>query len=205
MCRNHTTWIHYSLMKTNTNQPGSRPAPTSNASETYGAVAALTEQSNGTFPFGNSQNVDHSTGYGNASQWQWSNEESDYPNSENRQAWNSEIPDEIIFNDKDGELSEEPPNIQKKQNPGDSEKSGSHTGKYDSDHEHDSPQRHHEGQQKLHHNVTLRHQRNHEYRTPRHHIRTASREASSCDRNDSDRTAIANIHDNDAAGAHAQE
>ena len=77
----------------------------SNASETNGAVAALTEQSNGTFPFGNSQNVDHPTGYGNASQWQWSNEESDYPNSENRQAWNSEIPDEIIFNDKDGKLT----------------------------------------------------------------------------------------------------
>ena len=93
-------------MKTNTNQPGSRPAPTSNASETYGAVAALTEQSNGTFPFGNSQNVDHPTGYGNASQWQWSNEESDYPNSENRQAWNSEKPDEIIFNGKDGKLTE---------------------------------------------------------------------------------------------------
>ena len=93
-------------MKTNTNQPGSHAAPESNASGTNGAATALAEQSDGTFPFRNNQNVDHPTGYGNASQWQWSNGEVDNPNSETRLDWNSEKTDEIVFNDKEGKLSD---------------------------------------------------------------------------------------------------
>ena len=92
-------------MNANSNQYGSRAAPVSNASGITGEAAALTEQSNGTFPFGNSQNVDQSTGYDNASQWQWSNREVDHPISEIGQARNSENPDEIIFDDKDGKLT----------------------------------------------------------------------------------------------------
>ena len=94
-------------MNANSNQYGSRAAPVSNASGITGEAAALTEQSNGTFPFGNSQNVDQSTGYDNASQWQWSYRDTDQPFGDTGSIWNSENPDKIIFNDKDGELTDE--------------------------------------------------------------------------------------------------
>ena len=92
-------------MNANSNQYGSRAAPESNASGITGEAAALTEQSNGTFPFGNSQNVDQSAGYDNASQWQWSYRDTDQPFGDTGSTWNSENPDKIIFNDKDGELT----------------------------------------------------------------------------------------------------
>ena len=57
----------------------------------------------------------------------------------------------------------------------------------------------------MHPNVTLRKHKHHDFHTPRQHIRVASREATSCARDDSDRSATANIHNNDAAGLHSHE
>ena len=74
----------------NTNRDLMAPAPLFNASGTFGPGHA-NQQSNGGEPIRNSQEIDHSGGQGNAMQYQWSYEDNDQLNRENREIPNTEI------------------------------------------------------------------------------------------------------------------
>ena len=130
-------------------------APLFNASGTLGPGHAI-QQSNGGELLHNSQEIDLSGGQGNAMQYQWSYEDNDQLNRENRETSNTEIE---CFNDKNGKTTSEdvaeaiktgnPKNF----GPGDSEEQR----------EHENQERH----QGLHPNITVRNTQAHSLQTPR--------------------------------------
>ena len=195
----------------NTNQSGSLPAPRSNASGTLVAANA-TEQSNGAKPYGNSQEIDQPTGFGIAMQWKRSIDEQDPSEHDFLNPEASGVHENFAPKvKKSGKTGDTVPldtsgdgNNETSRGPAyPTRNSESRTGDEKEDDDCDATQLQHQGQQRLHPNVTLRQyrsHRHHDHKSPRKLIRAASREASPYARNDGGRSTTAHIHNNDAAG-----
>ena len=201
----------------NTKRSGSLPAPRSNASGTLVAGTANEQQSNGANPHGNGQEVDHSTGFGIATQWKRSNDEQDPFKNDSRNPEASEghenFAPEVKISAKTGDKAHL--ETAGDENSGDGNygtgrgpanptgNCGSRTGDDKENDDCDAAQQRQQGQQRLHPNVTQRkhrHHKHHEHKSPRKLIRAASREAAPYARNDGGRSTTAQFHNNDAAG-----